>query len=102
MARSRPGKHVGPGSCPADRSPCGSELEVTPHAVWGAWSLRPAILAPVALVIWLYARGVRRLWQAGARGRGVSPLQVVCFAGGVLALVAALGSPVDAMAQALL
>jgi putative membrane protein len=75
---------------------------VTPQTVWGAWNPQPAVLAPLALTAWLYARGVRRLWRHGGRGRGVSPAQAACFAGGLLALVAALLSPLDAMAEALL
>jgi putative membrane protein len=75
---------------------------VTPATVWGAWNAQPAVLAPVALAVWLYGRGVRRLWRGGSAGRGVRRWQAECFAAGILSLVVALVSPVDAMAEALL
>jgi putative membrane protein len=40
-----------------------------------------------------------RLWRRAGRGRGVRPAQIAAFAGGWLALVAALVSPIDALGE---
>jgi cytochrome c oxidase assembly factor CtaG len=72
-----------------------------PHDAWGAWSWEPTVLVGIALAAWLYARGVRALWRRAGHGRGVAPWRAGCYAVGLLALVAALVSPVDAMGEAL-
>lgn len=77
----------------------GAPLE--PHDLWAAWSLEPASLGLLGTVTWLYARGVRRLWQRAGTGRGVRPWRVYCFGAGVFVLVVALLSPVDALGSAL-
>lgn len=64
---------------------------------WGGWNLDPVLLLNVALVCFLYQRGVGRLWRAGA-GRGVTRWRVGCFAAGAGVLLAALASPLDALA----
>jgi putative membrane protein len=96
------------------------------------WFADPAVLAPLALMVWIYVRRfreVRREPGGAARGaeprgaargaeprddgprgaagrspggrgagvRGAGPLQAVAFAGGMLALLAALVSPVDGL-----
>ena len=62
------------------------------------WFSDPAVLAPLllfaAIYTWRFSR-VRR--EAG--GRGAGPLQAVAFAGGMLALVAALVSPIDGLGE---
>jgi len=62
------------------------------------WFSDPAVLAPLllfaAIYTWRFAR-VRR--EAG--GRGAGPLQAVAFAGGMLALFAALVSPIDGLGE---
>jgi cytochrome c oxidase assembly factor CtaG len=60
------------------------------------WLADPAVLAPLALMVWIY---VRRFSQARseAGGRGAGPLQAIAFAGAMLALLAALVSPVDGL-----
>ena len=76
---------------------------MTPSTVWGQWNPQPFLLAPLALVVWLYGRGIRRLWRPpGSKGRGVRRWQVACFGAGVFALLLALVSPLDAMSEALL
>jgi cytochrome c oxidase assembly factor CtaG len=62
------------------------------------WLPEPAVLAPIALLVYLYVRrfiGARR----ESRGRGAGWLQALAFAGGVLALLAALVSPIDRLGE---
>jgi putative membrane protein len=67
---------------------------------WAGWNLDPAVLLALALLTALYARGLRSIWQSGT-GRGVAEWQALCFAGGVLALVVALVSPLDPLSDEL-
>ena len=68
------------------------------------WFADPAVLAPLALMAWIYVwrfRQVRSEARAGGRERGAvrgaGPLQAIAFAGGMLALLAALVSPIDGL-----
>jgi putative membrane protein len=63
---------------------------------WAGWNLDPTLLLNVAFIAYLYQRGVERLWRAGI-GRGVAWWQVACFAAGILTLLGALASPLDAL-----
>jgi putative membrane protein len=63
-----------------------------PHDLWRAWNLEPAILLPLGLTAWVYARGLR--------ARRLSPPSL-SFAAGLLFLAAALVSPIDALGSAL-
>ncbi len=73
----------------------------TPHDLWGAWNLEPAILISLALAVVIYGLGVRTLWQRAGVGRGVRRSGVMNFGIAVLALLAALVSPLDALSGAL-
>jgi putative membrane protein len=72
-----------------------------PHDLWASWTFAPVVIVGLALSIWWYARGVRRLWHAADVGRGIARWRVACFAGGILTLAIALLSPIDAVAAAL-
>lgn len=72
-----------------------------PGSVWGAWTLAPGLVVGLAGVVVVYARGVRRLWARGGRGAGIPVHRVRLFAVGVVVLVLALLSPLDAMGEAL-
>jgi putative membrane protein len=66
-----------------------------PHIQWLA---DPAVLAPLALFAGIYIwRFVQARREAG--GRGAGPRQAVAFAGAMLALLAALVSPIDALGE---
>ena len=56
-----------------------------------------SVLGLLALSALLYARGVWRLWASAGWGRGIGGTAVIAFAGGWLALVAALATPLDAL-----
>jgi len=83
---------------------------VTVHHPRIQWFADPAVLAPLALIAWIYVRRFRQVRrEAGERGRGTrsrgrasgvrgaGPLQALAFAGGMVALLAALVSPVDGL-----
>jgi putative membrane protein len=73
---------------------------VSPAAVHPTihWLPEPAVLAPIALLVYLYVRrfaDTRR--QTGGRGAGLP--QAAAFTGAVLALLIALVSPVDRLGE---
>jgi putative membrane protein len=65
--------------------------------MWTAWNGDWWLWILITLAGWLYARGVRRLWQVAGRGEGVTVANVGSFAAGWLILVLALLSPLDAL-----
>ena len=72
-----------------------------PHDALTAWSLEPAVITLLVLFAWLYARGLRELWQHAGYARGVAPWRVFCHWGGIVALILALVSPIDAIGESL-
>ena len=75
---------------------------VGPHDLFGAWSMEPLVLLGALVAAWWYAAGVRSLWRSAGAGQAVAPAQVAAFVGGVVTVLAALVSPVDALSGALL
>jgi putative membrane protein len=69
---------------------------------WGVWNVSPPICVLLVGSAALYAWGVKALWSGGHRARGVGPLRVWCFAGGLAAVAWALVSPLDHAAGELL
>ena len=65
------------------------------------WGLEPAVLISLALVAWLYARGVRHLWRESAAGLGIRKWEAACYWGGWFALFVALVSPLHPMGSVL-
>src|SRR5207248_2950112 len=61
----------------------------------------PGVVVSLALLAGTYAIGVTRLWRAAGTGAGMTRAQAAAFAGGWLALVAALVSPLDALSESL-
>jgi putative membrane protein len=84
----------------------GDEAAGHPHIQWLS---DPAVLAPLVLLAGIYAwRFVRVRREAATRGQGgagarapagAGPLQALAFAGGMLALLAALASPIDGLGE---
>jgi putative membrane protein len=77
-------------------------LPVGPDEIWHRWSFDLWVVLPLVLLLWLYGRGVLRLWAKAGRGRGISLGRAAAFAGGALALGLALVSPLDALSETLL
>ena len=65
-----------------------------PHDLWGAWSLDPGVVVPLALTAILFAAGAKK-------SRGVSATQAACFWLGWLVLAVALISPLHRLGEAL-
>ena len=69
--------------------------------VLSAWSFEPWVVAPMIASLLLYVAGVVRLWHHAGVERGITRMQVACFAGGWVSLVLALNSPLDALGSRL-
>ena len=67
-------------------------------ALWDASPLE--LLLPLLVALW-YAVGVCALWRTAGVGRGVSCAQAFAFGTGIVTLITALASPLDAMADLL-
>jgi putative membrane protein len=66
-----------------------------PHVEWLS---DPAVLAPLALMVGIYVWRFRQA-RREAGGRGAGPLQAAAFAGAMIALLAALVSPIDGLGE---
>jgi putative membrane protein len=71
-------------------------------ASWSAWSLEPSVIFGAAVVLALYAIGVRSVAASDAAERAVLPRRAASFAVGVALIVLALISPLDALTDDLL
>ncbi len=78
-----------------------AEEVVTPANLWRQWPLVqvPTLLIVVTAIV--YGRGVRRLWKSAGRGHGITVARVVSFYAGMVTLLLALASPLDALADTL-
>jgi putative membrane protein len=74
---------------------------LTPDQLWTVWASDPLAAAFVLGVGGLYAAGLTRLWGRAGRGRGIRFGEAACFAGGLVALAAALVSPLHALGATL-
>ncbi|MGH7618543.1 MAG: cytochrome c oxidase assembly protein [Gemmatimonadaceae bacterium] len=61
--------------------------------------IEPGTALPIGAAALGYAAGVRRLWRHAGGARGIDRRQLALFAAGILALVVALLSPLDTMAD---
>jgi putative membrane protein len=75
---------------------------VSPDTLWFSWSVEASVVLPLLLAGWLYGQGVRRLWSRAGRGRGVGYPHALAFSFGIVTLVVALVSPLDALGETLL
>lgn len=89
---------LGFGASPAWGHP---DRPLAPHDLWSAWAEEPWALAAIGAAAWLYARGAGRVWKRAGVGRGVPLWRFRCYAGGILALLIALVSPLDPLGGAL-
>jgi putative membrane protein len=77
------------------------ETPMAPEFLWRAWNWEPMVLFGLALAAWVYGRGVRALWRRAGSGRGIRYGKAVAFGAGLMALFAALVSPLDGLSAAL-
>jgi cytochrome c oxidase assembly factor CtaG len=76
----------------------------SPHSyseLWHTWAWEPGTIIPLLVSGWLYVQGVVRMWRSAGYGHGLKPWKAACFAGGLLALVIALVSPLHPWGQVL-
>lgn len=74
---------------------------IAPHDLWSAWNGDTLLLLTLEMSVLVYVWGVALTWRRAGRGRGIGYRRVAAFFGGVLALVLALVSPLDALSGAL-
>ena len=74
---------------------------VTPANVWHYWGGDPGALLSIVVIAVLYGVGVRRLWTRAGNDHVVSRVEVASFYLGILTLLVALGSPLDAVSDTL-
>jgi putative membrane protein len=77
------------------------ETPIVPQSLWRTWNWEPMALLGLALAAWIYGRGVSALWRRAGAGRGIRYTKAVAFGGGLMALFAALVSPLDGLSAAL-
>ena len=65
------------------------------------WDFEPTVIIPMAAAAALYVMGLHALWERAGRGRGISRTQAACFFAGLIVVVGALASPLDALADVL-
>jgi putative membrane protein len=65
------------------------------------WSFDPLVVVGLAFSVWLYFRGLRRLWRESAVGQGIKRWQAASFACGWAALFIALISPLHTLGEVL-
>jgi cytochrome c oxidase assembly factor CtaG len=65
------------------------------------WLPDPGVLAPIALLVFIYVRRFRAA-RREENGRGAGWPQALAFAGGILALLIAVASPVDGLGESYL
>lgn len=74
---------------------------IAPHDLPTAWNIAPLLLGGLAAFAWLYGCGIANAWRALGRGQVVPPWRASAGAAGLLVLVIALISPLDALAGTL-
>ena len=75
-------------------------LQTGARSLWSDWDWEPGIVLPLVASAWLYARGLRLLWDEHV-GRGIRLWEAVCFATGWGVTVLALLSPLHAISEQL-
>jgi putative membrane protein len=71
------------------------------HELARAWSFEPLVIIALSVSGLLFAIGVLRLWHESPKRNAIKPWEVLCFAGGWLALFVALVSPLHAWGSVL-
>ncbi len=71
------------------------------RSIWQQWDFSAAVVLPLVVGAALYLRGLVRVWGRAGIGRGIRRREAGAFGGGMLVLVVALISPLDAAAASL-
>lgn len=78
-----------------------SEGPLTPHDLWSSWNFEPSVIIPILLSVFIYTVGVLNIWRHAGIGRGMPVRRCASFFSGLLALIIALVSPLDALSDSL-
>jgi cytochrome c oxidase assembly factor CtaG len=78
-----------------------AETSITPESLWSRWSFDPVVVAALLLSAALYLRGVRALWRASGKGRGIRRWEAGSFGAGWMGLFIALLSPLHPLGEVL-
>lgn len=73
----------------------------TPEQAWQAWAGDPLALVAVVAVGWCYARGTVAIWRRVGRGQVVTRWQARAWTLGLVGLLVAVASPLEALAGSL-
>jgi putative membrane protein len=84
-----------------DAASADTGIQGSPTFVTLPWSFEPWEVGSVGVVALLYVVGLLRLWTRAGVGRGVRVAEAASYGCGLLAIVAALMSPLDGLADAL-
>lgn len=85
-----------PGTVFAHGLPSAFTADARPRSwgeLWRTWGFEWPVVLPLAVVGVVYLRGLWRTWRKAGIGHGIRRWEAGCFAGGWLALAAALVSP---------
>jgi len=74
---------------------------VSTATIWTTWTLEPGSVGAIAASTAVYLRGVHTSWRRAGAGRGIQRWQLGVFAMGIGAVILALLSPLDALAEEL-
>ena len=86
--------------CTADATAHGIH-EATPSARALHWTFEPWEIACLMLSAVWYGAGLWRVWSRAGLGRGIRAIDALCFYAGLLIIVLALVSPLDALSDVL-
>ena len=74
---------------------------LAPHDLWSAWSWEPAVVAGLALSLWLYLRGLGAVWESAGRCHGGRSWEAAAFIAGWVTLALSLVSPLHRLGSVL-
>lgn len=74
---------------------------VTPADLWRRWRVEPVALVLIVITATAYGVGLRRLWHNARSRRVITTRRATEFYAGILTLLVALCSPLDALADSL-
>jgi putative membrane protein len=72
-----------------------------PGEIWRIWTLDPWTMGAIGTAALVYRRGTREMWRRAGPDRGIRGWEALSYLLGLLALVVALISPLDALGAAL-
>ncbi|MDQ4075806.1 MAG: cytochrome c oxidase assembly protein [Chloroflexota bacterium] len=78
-----------------------TDVRPTPDTIWTAWRPDPLFALLLLVAVWIYLRGVARMWARGGDGQGVRRWQLGAYLGGIATFALSRLTPLDAMGGSL-